>query len=254
MACFVLRSTSAADKVRSETVKTLWGSECDYLEFIDSNTKYIQVDWVEGRSTLAHKSFRGWMYMYEKYGPESDLTLPVDFFLKADLDTYIIGTNFRPYLAKFKAQEPHYIGRQFRYKSSYDFVAGAAIILSRASLQRFKVASTNELSSCGRQSYGPAQYEDVALGRCLRELGILPHNTRDGLGRERFMVFDPDDVYNVTFGRLHDGWYPSHSYTPHFDRRCCSSDAVVFHRIHEEHWGSDLAYIDGYWMWKVDKD
>lgn len=248
VACFILRTTSPRDEQRSQLILSTWGTECDHLEFIDSNTRNIKVDWKEGNPTLAHKSRRAWMYMHWKYGRSSQRA--PDFFVKADLDTYFVSKNFRTYLAQFSPEEKHYIGRQFHFEGVFDFVAGAAIILSRASLKYFAQASTNKFSNCTRENYGPPQYEDVALGKCLLELGILPHNTRDAVGRERFMVFDPIDMYDESFGRKHDFWYPAYSYNPTFNQNCCSPDAVAFHRIHPENWGHKLRYIDGYWVWR----
>ena len=37
-------------------------------------------------------------------------------------------------------------------------------------------------------------HNDVVMARCLQQVGVFPWNTRDGAGRERFHVFEPETI------------------------------------------------------------
>ena len=225
IACWVLRDDMLSEPSKaSVAISRGWGKSCDSLTFVDRSTPKIYNDWYEGYSNLSSKSFRAWQYMYSTHKG-------ADFFLKADLDTIIFPAHLRTYLSRFSSHEPHYIGKHFVNEKQVNFIAGATIILSYAALERFVEASLSENSLCSRHNFiknGPA--EDLALGACLNEIGIYPHNSRDRRGRERFMVFNPVFMQHGANGTLPD-WYLRYSFNKKIGRDCCSKDAISFHQI-----------------------
>ena len=63
--------------------------------------------------------------------------------------------------------------------------------------------------------------DDHALSVCLSSMGIYPAYTRDDMGRERFLHFNPSE--HVFDARNEPGWYTMFSFTPHLPRSgCCS--------------------------------
>ena len=251
VACWVLRkgNYSVEERLASAAVLKGWGKECSIFEFIDSSTNGIDVDWKEGYGNLASKSFRGWQYMFERYIKHSDGKYRVDFILKADLDTYILWHNLRLYLDKFDPHKLYYIGKTLNTKNE-TFVAGACIILTRASLGHFVSASKKAIGSCAREMFHRLSAEDVALGRCLAELGIQPQVTQDDSGAERFMVFSPDFMLNGQNGKL-PPWYISFSANKILGKGCCSEEAIAFHYVRPENQGRRLIFQKGIWQFET---
>ena len=254
IACWVLSTKSNEDLQKAAAIRMSWGRECNVLEFIDRDTAGVNSDWVEGYMKISGKSFRAWQLMHEKYvrSVGDGLKRPVDFVLKADTDSYIIGENMRTYLRRFDPDLPHYIGKQLVERKITEqvtpFVAGAAIILSRAALTMFSTASANNFRSCSHTVFTSLFAEDVAMGRCLNDLGIFPQATRDENGAERFMVFNPKRMSVVT--PLPD-WYVNMSYNTLSGDSCCSPGAISFHHVTiEEMLHMKPAYTDGRWAWK----
>lgn len=248
--CWVLRSNSTEDHLKSEAIRRGWGQHCNHLEFIDRKTPGILADWDEGYGNIAAKSFRAWQFIYAKYvcGPQSTGSSAIDFAMKADTDTYILGNNLRQYLGRFDPDLPHYIGKQLVHADGYPMVAGTSIILSRAALMLFAKSSQQSSGRCTRDGWYP-DAEDVALALCLRQLGLYPQDTRDINGAERFMVLNPDAMAESA-APLPD-WYLQMSINKKRGKSCCSPNAIAFHYAtlkqltHEE-----PVHADGEWIWK----
>lgn len=240
IACFVLRSGSEEDLISSRTLAESWKRACTWLEFIDRRTKGIDADWQEGYEFLAQKSYTAWLYMYRKY-----IDMKFDFVLKADIDTYILVDNLHQYMARFNPEEPHYIGRQL-VDRGHEFVAGVAIILSRAALARFVTAAQLVHGACSKREFALVGAEDVALGICLKQIGIYPHNTRDGSGRERFMVFSPTRMRHKPW-HTKDEWYQNFAFNSRYGPDCCSPEAIAFHKVSIRDMPKKLRYYRGLW-------
>ena len=136
VACWILRTNSTSDLLRSQAIEDSWGKYCNTVDFIDKQTPGIKADWFEVYEDIAAKSYRAWNFMYRKYlRPELQQAPLVDFILKADVDSYIIGPNMLEYLVRFDPDKPYYIGKNFVDLNGKHFVAGTAIILSREALR-----------------------------------------------------------------------------------------------------------------------
>ena len=112
----------------------------------------------------------------------------------------------------------------------------------------FSVASANNFKSCSRAVFINNKYaEDVALGRCLSDLGVFPQSTRDEDSTERFMVFNPERMNDV---RPLPDWYVNMSYNAISGDGCCSPGAISFHHVTiEEMLHMKPAYANGRWEW-----
>ena len=65
---------------------------------------------------------------------------------------------------------------------------GAGYVLSKESLKRFATESLTDPSKCKQQANG---MEDVEMGNCLKAVGVRNEDSRDNLGRFRFLPFTP---------------------------------------------------------------
>ena len=250
VACWVLRTSTPDGLERSLAIRRGWGHYCDYLEFVDSATPGIEVDWVEKYEDISAKSYRAWGFMYDKYVNTSQTgAASVDFVLKADTDTYIIWENALRYLSRFDSALPHYIGRELVDPRDGPFVAGTSVILSNQALKMFQETARTGFGACSRKYFAShKQAEDVALAHCLKQVGIYPQNTRDASGAERFMVLNSHEMYDE--GEPLPRWYMKRSLNTKKGSGCCSAEAIAFHRVSAEELAEKIpVFEDGKWSW-----
>jgi len=243
ISCWIPTSESTFDVEKGAAISRGWGKLCDELVFINSATPGIRADWLEGYKHISEKSFIAWTYVHQKYGPQTD------FFLKADTDTFVIGDNLRVYLQKFDSHLPHYIGKQLVTNYGLPFVGGTAIILSRGALNLFAEAAKQHRGNCTIQAFSAAgPEEDVAMARCMNDLGVYPHNTRDATGAELFMVFNPNFL-NDSRTPLPE-WYTYMSFNKEAGEACCSEMAIAFHHVSLDEQNNAHPERDkGLWKW-----
>ncbi|KZS02144.1 Uncharacterized protein APZ42_000934, partial [Daphnia magna] len=123
----------------------------------------------------------------------------VDWFLKADDDTYVIVENLRYFLSGFNTSEPLYFGHKFKtiVKNGF-FSGGAGYALSKEATRRFVTIGYHNASLC-RKDHGGA--EDVEMANCMEKLNVSAMDTRDSQGRGRFFPFGvnfhyfPGEIY-----------------------------------------------------------
>lgn len=253
VACWVPCMNSTADLLRIKAIRHSWGRHCNTIDFIDKETPGIIADWTDVYEDLAAKSYRAWKFMYHKYLSSDNLKKSmVDFVLKADTDTYIIGENMREYLKQLEPDRRYYIGKNFVDLNGDHFVAGAAIIMSRTALGDFAHANSH---NCTFEKFRERRAEDLALGLCLRDLNIIPHDARDHSGAERFMVFNPDMMrLGQADGQL-PSWYYKFSKNKIVGKGCCSTNAVAFHYVTIQQLQSQVLVLhDGEWYWSNQTD
>ena len=127
---------------------------------------------------------------------------------------------------------------------------GAGYVLSKEALKKFAVEAYNDTKIC------PTNFksEDVQLGMCLENVGVIAGDSRDCEGNERFLPLAVEHVIptDTSF------WYKNYTFYPQnkvsFNRfvflliptlnlnfslsfknkSCCSSSAISFHYIQPE--------------------
>jgi hypothetical protein len=76
-----------------------------------------------------------------------------------------------------------------------------------------------------------AFHEDTCVARLLKKQGIVPHDTRDEKGEERFNPFVPST--HLLYAPPREGqkgdWYHSYSVDLKYGLQACSADSVSFH-------------------------
>ncbi|XP_070574455.1 glycoprotein-N-acetylgalactosamine 3-beta-galactosyltransferase 1-like isoform X2 [Ptychodera flava] len=209
--CWLTTSPQYA-QTRLPHVKSTWGPRCDktlyFSSFEDEDFPIVKLNATEGHAFLWGKTKAAFKYVYEHHFDE------FDWFFKADDDTYLIIENLRFLLSQFDTQQPVFLGHSL-YNTALNTTfasGGAGYALSKAALQRFVECGINESTKCSQLEVGR---EDVELARCLKKLGVKHVDSRDPLGRQRFIPFDP---WKYMTGHVAPWYYGATNY-PYRERK-----------------------------------
>ncbi len=184
-------------------VKATWAKRCHKVLYIsseeDPDFPTTKVESKEGREYLWHKTRHTFHLIYNEYLDDAD------WFLKADDDTYVILENLRYFLAGYNSSQPIYFGRKFKPLVPQGYMSGGAgYVISKAGVKNLiEIAFKDPLLCKSTETTGGA--EDVLIGQCLENAGVIAGDSRDGLGRDRFHPFEPVD--HLIPGPETEFWY-----------------------------------------------
>ncbi|XP_042872866.1 glycoprotein-N-acetylgalactosamine 3-beta-galactosyltransferase 1-like [Penaeus japonicus] len=114
------------------------------------------------------------------------------WFLKADDDTFLLYPHLLDLLAEFDSSVPLLLGLPLVFKDESRHLqveymsGGAGYILSSPAVRLLQKTLLQECHLPGLTSY-----EDVNMGACMAALGVGTGDTRDSLGRARFLPYPP---------------------------------------------------------------
>ena len=243
------------DEFRVVALEATWGKHCDFLKFAvaksehaayhleqrEDAAKFLVVDTVNdqdpNKRNIWEKSWRMWLLVSEQFGDVAD------FYVKTDTDAFLMVENLRGFVRHLDSNAPHYVGHTMMQRwgtENVKFNVGAGYIISRASLRLlgglFKglhLTTTDELTGARSCVDRAGAGEDPTMGICMRDLGLLPENSLDLFGRQRFLPFKVVDHLN-TF-RTKEDWFWAHKTRDvGIGRQCCSSFPIMFHNYKEE--------------------
>ena len=151
---------------RALAVRLTWIKRCDYYAFFYSKTDGVHLqgayalDVPEGRDHLTAKTMLAYRVSYQQYKDK------VDWYLKADDDSYFIMENLRHLLEQYDPAMPHYLGHK-----STDFLphgynsGGAGYVLSKEAVRLVVEKGDAYPESCPVDG----GIEDLDMGRCLAQ-------------------------------------------------------------------------------------
>lgn len=202
--CWVMTGPNNLE-TKARHVKNTWTRHCNIVIFMssveDPDFPTVGLGTKEGRDQLYWKTIRAFHYAYEHHIDEAD------WFLKADDDTYVIVDNLRWVLANHTPDEPIYFGRRFKPYTKQGYMSGGAgYVLSKEALRRFVEGFKTKVCS------HTTSVEDLAMGQCMEKVGVLAGDSRDGLQRETFHPFVPEQHLTAKFPKSF--WYWSYCYYP----------------------------------------
>ncbi|XP_065360903.1 glycoprotein-N-acetylgalactosamine 3-beta-galactosyltransferase 1-like [Calliphora vicina] len=204
-------------------IRHTWGRRCNKLLFMsteeDEVLTTVKLDVEEGREHLWNKTRLALKYIYDHHIDEAE------WFLKADDDTYVIMDNLRYFLYQYPPEASIYFGAKFKRFVKQGYMSGGAgYVLSKEALKKFGSEAFDDPDKCS-ESY---QAEDVQLGMCLENIGVIAGDSRDEEGNERFLPLPIE--YLIPEDKT--WWYKNYSYYPQKENTsCCSSSAISFHYI-----------------------
>ncbi|KJH40345.1 hypothetical protein DICVIV_13709 [Dictyocaulus viviparus] len=187
------------DKVLA--VNETWLPRCDHGQFFTS----VQMDPSIPHSTVLKNIPDDYNYLFHKtmtsiHYAFTNVSDQFDWYFKADDDTYVIMEHMYEYLATLDPTEPYYLGYTLRpyLKRGYNG-GGAGYVMSRAAVKLFLKRSFFNRTIC------PIDLsEDVGIGRCLENIEIYPHDTRNEKRQQRFNTYRPIDMFQ---GLIADEWH-----------------------------------------------
>ena len=142
----------------------------------------------EGVEHLTEKVMKAFQYVYNTYHDN------YDWFLKADDDSFFIMENLRLLLSHHSNDEPIYFGHTLALRvhdgvdddSTVTYMSGGGgYVMSNEALRRLVVLGIDGNIPCWTQ--GGA--EDVAVGRCMADVGVVAGDSTDSQGIESFHPF-----------------------------------------------------------------
>ena len=168
------------------------------------------------------------------------------------MDTYIICENMREYLRQLEPDKRYYIGKNFIDLNGDHFVAGTAIIMSRAALGDFARANSH---NCAFEKFRERRAEDVALGLCLRDLEHTSTRCTRPFGRREIHGVQSGHDAPRSSKRSASSWYYIFSKNKIVGKGCCSTNAVAFHYVTTQQLQSQVLVLhDGEWYWSNQTD
>ena len=228
------------DKVHEKVMPALtetWAKRCDGFMASSTltnetlNTVNIPHKGPEEYNNIWQKVRSTWQYLHDNYIDEYEW-----FYIGGD-DVYMMVENMKMYLgseelraASENGAKPVFLGRRFFRdgKEELQFNAGGpGYVLNRAALKTL----VGTFDHCGVDLKG--FWEDVQVALCLSKEGVLPYDTRDEEGRERFLPFMAGHHYNYRPPKKNpmSDWYVRYSVDLKLGKDCCSQSSVTFHYI-----------------------
>lgn len=182
-------------QTKAKAVKETWGKRCNKLVFIstlpDDNLDILLVNVTEKRRNLWGKTKQGLQQIHKLYGSD------YDWFLKADDDTWIFMENLKYFLYAYSPDMPIYFGCKLKPYVKQGYMSGSGYVLSREAVRRFHDDALTDGYKCWNGTEGN---EDVEIGKCLANVGVLAGDSRDEQTRSRFLPFPPDGLLQNLFG------------------------------------------------------
>lgn len=168
------------------------------------------------------------------------------WFLKTDDDTFLLYPHLLDLLGEFDSSRPLFLGLPLVFTDEsrslrVEYMSGGAgYVLSSPAVRLLQKTLLQECHLPGLTSY-----EDVNMGACMAALGVELGDTRDSLGRARFLPYPPWVLMREDL-QHHQGysWLQRMSKFPfNFGIEHVSDRAVSFHEVRDPRDFYTLLYL-----------
>ena len=150
----------------------------------------------EAYSTMGVKVWSFLKRVYEDFSEDFEW-----IFVSGD-DTFLMVERLRQYLATLNDEEALYLGRRWFvskdspvWMQNFTFNSGAGYVLNRRALKLWYETCSDAFTLYKSVKSG----EDVAMAECLRRANVLPLDTRDDFGAERFHAYTPSQTAKIRY-------------------------------------------------------
>mmetsp|Transcript_27387 Transcript_27387/g.38218 ORF Transcript_27387/g.38218 Transcript_27387/m.38218 type:complete len:311 (+) Transcript_27387:185-1117(+) len=228
---------------RAYALQQTWGRYCDKLLFISNavvprlKTMVVELE-DDSHDNLWQKMQLAIQAIYARFKGR------FDWYYKIDDDTFALMGNMRKLLLSPLIQgrvaegKGVYVGRSMdsrfymKHGGCRFNVGGSGYVFDDVAMKGL----SQHIADCfvGKKSSA----DDMLMGCCLEEkLGILPVDTRDSAGGERFHPFDPQFCSDYTLPKdkakaMREDWFYSYSLKPIKERMAhCAPDTVAWHHL-----------------------
>ena len=246
--CLVYTTEAAHDRIRN--IRETWGPKCD--GFMVGSTKTdpsigtvnIPHEGTEAYNNIWQKVRSMWSYVYDNYYKTYDW-----FHIGGD-DLFLIVENLRYYLESeeiqtasnggvylppegkpVSKQTPLLLGRRFAHQGDMNNIfdsGGSGYTMNKAAL---KLLVTEGFPNyfLHRKTFS----EDTMVARTFKKIDtILPYDTKDDAGGERYMPFLPGHHYSYRLPKdPSKDWYAKYSIDIKEGLEHCSPQSVAFHYV-----------------------
>lgn len=199
--CMIL-TTPSNWETKAAAVQNTWARRCFIRIFFysaDPDNRIpaaVALPVPEGREHLTAKVYAALKYSQENYSDDR-----IDWYLKADDDTYIIWENLQRQISMFNSSDAKYIGKNLRTHLPHGYNSGGAgYVLSKKAVSYLLDAPPSKCRKDGG-------IEDVDIGECLAKFGVYPENTLDKDGLLKFNSDNPIKVMKGDDQGLSDAYY-----------------------------------------------
>ena len=217
-----------------------WARKCDgfFVASTVTDPRYAAVkvdhEGPEAYDNIWQKVRSIWRLAYRHYA------LTFDWFAIGGDDLFLIVENVKAYLASSEivqasegGEKPMFLGRRFfpPWTPTTFNSGGSGYILNRAALS--VLARGIDDPRC--RPHATTFSEDVMVAECLRHFGVVPYDTRDGAGRERWHPFTPANHVMFKVSQQAPDWYVMYSPGLRTGLDCCATSSVAFHYVDPLH-------------------
>ena len=224
------------DVIRSTAVRDTWGKHCNSLKFVSHKqlkidekirklnssilvTNPVQVDQVPAKSEfgLLCRTFR---IMYENLKDE------IQWILITPEETFALPENLRFFVGHKNHNEFHYLGHAMKFWNVIYNWRDAGIVISKGTLMKFlEKFDSDQACDQGGQHWKNA---DWYLGKHLTRLDIHPVDTRDHIGRSRFIGHSLRRLLFPGGVSVFERYWRDSLYLSPDGPHCCSNYAITF--------------------------
>ncbi|KAG8193247.1 hypothetical protein JTE90_005593 [Oedothorax gibbosus] len=208
-------------KTKARVIKQTWGSRCNTLLFISTEKTNKLPTIALNANDMWKTTIDVLSYIHDNYIDSAD------WFLKADDENFIVLENVRLLLKPYNPDKPLYFGRKYKKHVEQGYMSsGAGYVLSREAVKLFVEVALRDPKKCNQ---GIA-LDDVELGSCLSNVGVLAGDSHDILGKQRFFPFQPEvhmtEEYLVQLPWFLD--YINTNASNALETDCCSQTTISF--------------------------